>query len=119
MFAAIDRVERAAARPPAAAPTPRRSRWTRPDAIHAEEEAASEAIAAHGADLLAGVRRILTHCNTGALAAPGRGTAMAVIAELAVRGRLEGVIATESRPLLQGARLTVYELDAGSGSRTS
>ena len=52
-------------------------------AIEAEEESASDAIAAHGADLLAGARRILTHCNTGALAAPGRGTALAVIAELA------------------------------------
>ena len=81
-------------------------------AIHAEEEAASDAMAAHGAELLAeaGARRILTHCNTGALAAPGRGTALAVIAELAERGRLDNVIATESRPLLQGARLTVYEL---------
>jgi methylthioribose-1-phosphate isomerase len=81
-------------------------------AIEAEEEAASAAIAAHGADLLteAGARRILTHCNTGALAAPGRGTALAVIAELADRRVLELAIATESRPLLQGARLTVYEL---------
>ncbi len=79
-------------------------------ALHAEEEAASDAIAAHGADLLAGRRRILTHCNTGALAAPGRGTALAVIAELAERGEVELVLATESRPLLQGARLTVYEL---------
>jgi methylthioribose-1-phosphate isomerase len=79
-------------------------------AIQAEEEAASDAIAAHGAELLAGARRILTHCNTGALAAPGRGTALAVIAELAERGSLEDVLATESRPLLQGARLTAYEL---------
>ncbi len=78
--------------------------------IHAEEEAASYAIAAHGADLLSGARRILTHCNTGALAAPGRGTALAVIAELADRGLLQHVLATESRPLLQGARLTAYEL---------
>ncbi len=82
-------------------------------AIEAEEEAASDAIATHGADLLAsaGAGRILTHCNTGALAAPGRGTALAVIAELADRKALEKAIATESRPLLQGARLTVYELD--------
>jgi len=80
--------------------------------IDAEEEAASNGIAAHGADLLAGARRILTHCNTGALAAPGRGTALAVIAELADRGRLQHVLATESRPLLQGARLTAYELAA-------
>jgi methylthioribose-1-phosphate isomerase len=79
-------------------------------ALHAEEEAASGAIARHGADLLAGRRRILTHCNTGALAAPGRGTALAVIAELSDRGELELVLAAESRPLLQGARLTVYEL---------
>ena len=79
-------------------------------ALHAEEEAASEAIARHGADLLAGRRRILTHCNTGALAAPGRGTALAVVAELAGRGELDLVLAAESRPLLQGARLTVYEL---------
>jgi methylthioribose-1-phosphate isomerase len=79
-------------------------------AIHAEEEAASNAIATHGAELLATARRILTHCNTGALAAPGRGTALAVIAELADRGLLDRVLATESRPLLQGARLTAYEL---------
>jgi methylthioribose-1-phosphate isomerase len=79
-------------------------------AVHAEEEAASDAIASHGADLLAGCRRILTHCNTGALAAPGRGTALAVLAELADRGELDLVLAAESRPLLQGARLTVYEL---------
>ena len=67
-------------------------------------------MARHGADLLSGARRILTHCNTGALAAPGSGTALGVIAELARRGSLYGVLATESRPLLQGARLTVYEL---------
>jgi methylthioribose-1-phosphate isomerase len=79
-------------------------------AIEAEEEAASTSIATHGADLLAGARRILTHCNTGALAAPGRGTALAVVAEKAQRGTLESVLATESRPLLQGARLTTYEL---------
>jgi methylthioribose-1-phosphate isomerase len=79
-------------------------------AIHSLVEAASDAIAANGADLLTAARRVLTHCNTGALAAPGRGTALAVIAELWQRGGLEGVITTESRPLLQGARLTVYEL---------
>jgi methylthioribose-1-phosphate isomerase len=79
-------------------------------AIHAQEIAASDGLAAHGADLLGQVRRVMTHCNTGALAAPGRGTGLAVVAELAARGQLQGVIATESRPLLQGARLTVYEL---------
>jgi methylthioribose-1-phosphate isomerase len=79
-------------------------------AIEAEEVAASDASAAYGADLLAGVKRVMTHCNTGALAAPGRGCALSVVAELASRGSLERVTATETRPLLQGARLTVYEL---------
>jgi S-methyl-5-thioribose-1-phosphate isomerase len=82
-------------------------------AIHAGEEAASTALAEFGAAYLQSAsasRRILTHCNTGALAAPGRGTALAVIAELWDRGAAEKVLATETRPLLQGARLTVYEL---------
>jgi methylthioribose-1-phosphate isomerase len=79
-------------------------------AIDADERAASDAMASHGAGLLASCPRLMTHCNTGFLAAPGRGTALAVVAELAARGRLEHVIATESRPLLQGARLTVWEL---------
>jgi methylthioribose-1-phosphate isomerase len=74
--------------------------------IHAEEDAASAAIAAAGADLLQGASTVLTHCNTGALAAGGRGTALAVILALPdVR-----VLATETRPLLQGARLTEWEL---------
>src|SRR5207302_1447436 len=71
------------------------------EAIRLAEELASEAIAVHGADLLADARVVLTHCNTGALAAPGRGTALAVIAELHDRGSLRSVLATESRPLLQ------------------
>jgi methylthioribose-1-phosphate isomerase len=77
--------------------------------IHAEEDAASAALAAHGADLLAGARRIATHCNTGALAAGGRGTGLAVILALHERGGVD-VLAGETRPLLQGARLTVWEL---------
>ncbi|MDQ6842579.1 MAG: S-methyl-5-thioribose-1-phosphate isomerase [Actinomycetota bacterium] len=81
-------------------------------AIQASEEVASAAMAANGAELLAGTRTVLTHCNSGALAAPGRGTALAVIAELADRGSLRNVLATETRPLLQGARLTAYELRA-------
>jgi methylthioribose-1-phosphate isomerase len=63
-----------------------------------------------GADARPGGLRILTHCNTGALAAPGRGTALSVVAELADRGALALVLTAETRPLLQGARLTVYEL---------
>jgi S-methyl-5-thioribose-1-phosphate isomerase len=79
-------------------------------AIHGQEERASRAIAGAGADLLGQPRVVLTHCNTGALAAPGRGTALAVVAELFDRGHLKSVIVTETRPLLQGARLTTYEL---------
>jgi methylthioribose-1-phosphate isomerase len=78
--------------------------------IHAEEDAASAAIARHGADLLAGARRILTICNTGALAAGGEGTALAVILELHRRDPAVRVLACETRPLLQGARLTAWEL---------
>jgi methylthioribose-1-phosphate isomerase len=107
LAAAVDRVRKAVLNAPN---DPAATALGEAHRIHAEEEAASAAIAAHGAELLAGARRILTHCNTGALAAPGRGTALAVIAELADRGGLEKAIATESRPLLQGARLTVYEL---------
>jgi methylthioribose-1-phosphate isomerase len=80
------------------------------EAIEREEVRASAAMAAHGADCLAGTRTALTHCNTGFLAAPGRGTALAVIAELHDRGDLRRAIVTETRPLLQGARLTTYEL---------
>jgi methylthioribose-1-phosphate isomerase len=81
-------------------------------AIERQEIASSVALASHGADLLSGqhVRRVLTHCNTGALAAPGGGTALAPIAELHARGELELVLVAETRPLLQGARLTAYEL---------
>jgi methylthioribose-1-phosphate isomerase len=79
------------------------------EAIHAAEDAASAAIALLGADLLAGARRILTHCNTGTLACGGTGSALAVVAELALRGEVS-VLACETRPLLQGARLTVWEL---------
>jgi S-methyl-5-thioribose-1-phosphate isomerase len=104
---AVDRVRAAVA---VAAGAPADAALAEARTIEAEEEAASAAIAAHGAELLAEAGVVLTHCNTGALAAPGRGTALAVIAELAARGQLEKAIATETRPLLQGARLTTYEL---------
>lgn len=102
---AVERVRTAAGSPPSPEAALAAAR-----AIHEQEIAASDAMASHGAGLLASAPRLMTHCNTGALAAPGRGTALSVAAELHARGRLELVIATESRPLLQGARLTVYEL---------
>jgi methylthioribose-1-phosphate isomerase len=104
---AVDRVRSAAlAAGPVAMAAAAREEAER---LHAEEDAASAAIAAHGADFLAGARRIATHCNTGALAAGGRGTALAVIIELEQRAAVH-VLAGETRPLLQGARLTVWEL---------
>jgi methylthioribose-1-phosphate isomerase len=82
-------------------------------AIHEEDRTQCEAMGRHGADLLAGLpvgAGILTHCNTGALATGGDGTAAAVIFELARRGQRPHVWADETRPLLQGARLTMWEL---------
>lgn len=82
-------------------------------AIHEQDRQLCSAIGAHGADRLAELPKgsgILTHCNTGALATGGDGTALAVVFELARRGREPRVFADETRPLLQGARLTMWEL---------
>ncbi|MDX2763530.1 S-methyl-5-thioribose-1-phosphate isomerase [Streptomyces europaeiscabiei] len=85
-------------------------------AVQREDVDANRAMGAHGADWLlkrVGVDRplrILTHCNTGALATAGWGTALGVIRELHARGRVEVVYADETRPLLQGSRLTAWEL---------
>ncbi|PRY28991.1 S-methyl-5-thioribose-1-phosphate isomerase [Pseudosporangium ferrugineum] len=92
--------------------------------VRDEEIAASAAMAVLGADLLAelcgGRPRVLTHCNTGGLAAVVGGTALGVVFELQRRGTLGGVIASETRPLLQGARLTAWELEqAGIEFRVS
>ncbi|MGH4030733.1 S-methyl-5-thioribose-1-phosphate isomerase [Actinomycetota bacterium Odt1-20B] len=86
------------------------------DAVVREDLAANHAMGAHGAGWLLDRTgpdrplRVLTHCNTGALATAGWGTALGVIRELHRRGRLETVYADETRPLLQGARLTAWEL---------
>ena len=83
-------------------------------ALRDEEVAASEAMAQRGADLVTelcgGQVRLLTHCNTGGLATVTGGTALGVVTELHRRGALGGVVASETRPLLQGARLTAWEL---------
>jgi methylthioribose-1-phosphate isomerase len=83
--------------------------------VRDEEIAASAAMATLGADLVAALVprprvRAMTICNTGALAAVEGGTALAVVAELHARGALEEAIVLETRPLLQGARLTTWEL---------
>jgi methylthioribose-1-phosphate isomerase len=79
-------------------------------AVWEEDLAASRAMASHGAAFLANARRVLTHCNTGGLATGGGGTALAVILELVRRSPGTEVWITETRPLLQGARLTAWEL---------
>lgn len=83
-------------------------------AIDAEDREMCAAMARHGADLLDSLpvgAGILTHCNAGALVSgSGDGTALAVIFELARRGKRPHVYADETRPLLQGARLTMWEL---------
>jgi S-methyl-5-thioribose-1-phosphate isomerase len=78
--------------------------------IHEEDIAANLRMSAFGAALIADSTRVLTHCNTGSLATGGFGTALGVIRAAFHAGTLQGVYATETRPWLQGARLTVWEL---------
>jgi methylthioribose-1-phosphate isomerase len=77
--------------------------------IEAEDAAASAAMAGHGLALVPPSARVLTHCNTGALVSGGEGTAFAVILAAHRAGRLAKLWIDETRPLLQGARLTAYE----------
>ncbi len=77
--------------------------------IAAEDAAASAAMARHGLALIPPKARVLTHCNTGALVSAGEGTAFAVILAAHRAGRLAWLWIDETRPLLQGARLTAYE----------
>ena len=72
--------------------------------------AAERALSDHGAELFERGDRALTHCNTGGLATAGIGTALGVIEAAHAAGRLESVWVKETRPLLQGARLTAWEL---------
>lgn len=78
--------------------------------IHAEDIAANHAMGERGADVIGTAKAVLTHCNAGALATGGYGTALGVIRSLHKRGELQNVYADETRPWLQGARLTVWEL---------
>ena len=78
--------------------------------IHREEAEASLKLSQHGAELIRDGFTILTHCNTGALATGGYGTAFGVIKYAQEQGKKLKVLADETRPLLQGARLTAWEL---------
>ncbi len=78
--------------------------------IHREDIESNRQIGRNGARLLPWGSAPLTHCNTGALATGGHGTALGIIRTAWADGRIERVFATETRPLLQGARLTAWEL---------
>ncbi len=79
-------------------------------AIAASDLEMCRAMGAHGAELLPHGARVLTHCNTGSLATGGYGTALGVIRSAWSTGRLKHVLADETRPFLQGSRLTAWEL---------
>ena len=87
-------------------------------AIHEEDEAANRRMGGYGAELLPRDGAVLTHCNTGALATGGYGTALGVIRTAWDDGRIKKVFITETRPRLQGARLTAWEL-ASAGIDTT
>jgi len=78
--------------------------------IHAEEVEATKKLSEFGAELIKDGSTVLTHCNTGPLATTGYGTALGVIIKANEQGKNIKVLATETRPLLQGARLTTWEL---------
>jgi methylthioribose-1-phosphate isomerase len=79
-------------------------------AIHDEDVASCRAMGAFGAEVVPDEARILTHCNAGALATAGYGTALGVIRGAVEQGKHVTVLADETRPFLQGARLTAWEL---------
>jgi methylthioribose-1-phosphate isomerase len=87
-------------------PTPERARR-----IHADEVARCRAMGAHAAGILPARARILTHCNAGGLATGGYGSAVGAIRAAWERGGVSFVWVDETRPLLQGARLTAFELE--------
>jgi len=87
-------------------PTPERAR-----ALHEEEVERCRRMATHAADLFRPGTRALTHCNAGGLATGGYGSAVGALRAAAERGLLERVLVDETRPLLQGARLTAWELE--------
>ena len=87
-------------------PTPERAR-----ALHQEEVGRCRRMAAHAAELFGPGTRALTHCNAGGLATGGYGSAVGALRAAAERGLLERVLVDETRPLLQGSRLTAWELE--------
>ncbi len=115
LFWALDRMERLAGekrKVPAGAL--RRELLDEALAIQEEDNSICRAIGRKGAELLQDGDTVLTHCNAGGLATAGYGTALAVIYSAVESGKQVSVIADETRPLLQGARLTAWELNQAS-----
>ena len=111
LFWALDRMRRVAAGAAALAPDAFKERLA-DEAVRIRDEDAAmcRAIGRHGAELLADGATVLTHCNAGSLATSEYGTALAPIYVAAEQGKRVKVYADETRPLLQGARLTAWEL---------
>ena len=108
---AVDRVmSRYIRAAPAAVEPALKLLWAEAERIHAEDRIMCRQMGEHGATLINTGDAILTHCNTGALATGGLGTALAVIYVAHEQGKRISVYADETRPLLQGARLTAWEL---------
>jgi methylthioribose-1-phosphate isomerase len=111
LFWALDRMKAAAARLPGNSPAELAAALlVEARAIHEEDRRMCRAIGRHGAELLADGQGVLTHCNAGGLATADYGTALAVFFAAAESGKRLHVYADETRPLLQGARLTAWEL---------
>jgi methylthioribose-1-phosphate isomerase len=113
LFWAIDRMKRAFATAAGAGESVDQIKDRLDDeaqSIHDEDVASCRAWGAHGAAVVPADARILTHCNAGALATAGYGTALGVIRGAVEQGKQVTVYADETRPFLQGARLTAWEL---------
>lgn len=113
LFWAIDRLKAAFAAGAQAGESPEElsARLMREaQAIHDEDVANCRAMGAHGAAIMPDGGRVLTHCNAGALATAGYGSALGVIRAAVEQGKKIAVFADETRPFLQGARLTAWEL---------
>ena len=108
LFWALDRIDRIVALSPDRDLLDRV--LTEAHAIAAEDKAMCHAIGRHGAELVATGQGVLTHCNAGGLATADYGTALAVLFTAHEQGKAIRVFADETRPLLQGARLTAWEL---------
>jgi methylthioribose-1-phosphate isomerase len=112
LFWALDRMRRTALAARGTGPGAVRARLLEEaQAIHAEDLAANRALGDHGAGLVQPGARILTHCNAGALATAGYGTALGVIRSAHAQGKVALVWVDETRPVMQGSRLTAWECD--------